>query len=871
MAERDGTIHLERYTNDAKHLVAGAQQVADERGHSEVTPLHLLQRLLERDRGVVEVFRRAGADPNEVLQLSEAALKRLPRVSGGVAYVSPRLMDLLARAEREATRDKTEAVGVEHLLHALAQEIKGPAGEILSSFGIGPGAFRPHVGALAESAREPAAASAAASGGGGGDAGPYVRDLVADAREGRFDPVIGRDVESRRLLQILERRFKNHPLIVGEPGVGKTALIRSLADRVAHGDVPSNLAQARLLELDTGTLVAGAKLRGEIEQRLKALVDKLRGAADAESILVVEDIDTLFGQGVQGSGVGELLKPLLSRGEIRIVATTTPEGVRKMNDRDSGIIRRFSVVNLEPPTIDQATEILRGIATRYESHHRVRIGESAIVSAVTLAKRYVSDRALPDTAVDLLDETSARKRVEVDGVPAEVDTLNRRVESLKAQIAALADDEDRASVHTRTRLEKELAELGPKAEATKAKLASRKGVVAAVQAIRKEFSDAQKALEQARKDNAFAKLGELEHVTLPDIKRRLEAAEQAAEREGVAPTSNGVSENDVASTLNDWTGIPVAKMLEGEAEKLLKMEARLARRVVGQDEAVRAIAKAVRRGRVGLRDPGKPIGSFLFLGPSGVGKTELAKALAEFLFDDEQALTRMDMSEYMERHMAQRLIGAPPGYADSEQGGMLTEAARRKPYSVLLFDEVEKAHADVFNMLLQVLDDGRLTDGRGRLADFSNTVVIMTSNIGSKRILETDPKLWLTEDGREAIRDVLLEELKGFFRPEFLNRIDDVVVFKALGKDDLASVVDIQLRRLERLLSDREIKLDLSATAKARLVEIGYEPSLGARPLKRAILRELQNPLAEAILAGGYAGGQTIKVDVEGDKFTFKP
>jgi ATP-dependent Clp protease ATP-binding subunit ClpB len=893
VADKEGTIHLERYTTDAKHLVAGAQQIADERSHAEVTPLHLLQRLLERDRGVVEVFRRANADPNEVLQLTEAALKRLPRASSGVAYVSARLMDLLGRAEREAQRDKSETVGVEHLLHALAQEIKGPAGEILSSFGVGPGAFRPHVAALAEAAREPLpAAPGAPAGGAAGDVGPYVRDLVADAREGRFDPVIGRDVESRRLLQILERRFKNHPLIVGEPGVGKSALIRGLADRIAHGDVPSNLAHARLLELDTGALVAGAKLRGEIEQRLKALVDKLRGAksgpsfggagerpfagsaqfegVDGESILVVEDIDTLFGQGVQGSGIGELLKPLLSRGELRVVATTTPEGVRKMNDKDSGIIRRFSVINLEPPSIEQATEILRGIATRYEAHHRVRIGESAIASAVTLAKRYVSDRALPDTAVDLLDETSARKRVEVDGVPAEVDAMSRRVESLKAQIAALADDDDRASVHTRTRLEKELAELGPKAEAAKSRFTSRKGVIAAVQAIRKEMTDANKALDLARKESAFAKLGELEHVTLPDIKRRLDAAEQAAAREGVAETSNGVNENDVAATLNDWTGIPVAKMLEGEADKLLKMEERLARRVVGQDEAVRAIAKAVRRGRVGLRDPGKPIGSFLFLGPSGVGKTELAKALAEFLFDDEAALTRMDMSEYMERHMAQRLIGAPPGYADSEQGGMLTEAARKKPYSVLLFDEVEKAHADVFNMLLQVLDDGRLTDGRGRLADFSNTVVIMTSNIGSKRILETDVKLWQTEDGREAIRDVLLDELKGFFRPEFLNRIDDVVVFKALGKEDLRSVVDIQLKRLERLLSDREIKLSLSDAAKNRLVELGYEPSLGARPLKRAILRELQNPLAETLLAGGYAGGQTVKVDIEGEKFTFK-
>ncbi len=869
MADKEGTIHLDRYTTDAKQVVAGAQQIADERQHTEVTPLHLLTRLLERDRGVGEVFRRTGADPNEVLQLAEAALKRQTKATGGVAYVSPRLLDLLGRAEREATREKSESVGVEHLLHALAQEIKGPAGEILSSFGIGPGAFRPHLAALAEAAREPASTVSTGGSGGGEGLAPFTRDLVADAKEGRFDPVIGRVTESRRLLQILERRFKNHPLIVGEPGVGKTALIRGLADRIAHGDVPGNLTTAQLLELDTGALVAGAKLRGEIEQRLKSLVDKLRHKPDAETILVVEDLDALFGQGAQGSGVGELLKPLLQRGEIRLLATTTPEGVRKINDRDAGILRRFSVVNLDPPSIDQATEILRGIATKYEDHHRVRIAEGAIVSAVTLAKRYLSDRALPDTAVDLLDETSARKRVEVDGVSPELDTMTRRVESLKSQIAALADDEDRQSVVTRTRLEKELAELEPKAKDFIAKMKSRKGVVAAMQAIRKEMTDATRALEIARRDSVFAKLGELEHVTLPDIRRRLEAAEQAAEREGISPMSNGVGEGDVAATLGDWTGIPVSKMLEGEAEKLLKMEERLARRVVGQDEAVRAIAKAVRRGRVGLRDPGKPIGSFLFLGPSGVGKTELAKALAEFLFDDEAALTRMDMSEYMERHMAQRLIGAPPGYADSEQGGMLTEAARRRPYSVLLFDEVEKAHADVFNLLLQVLDDGRLTDGRGRLADFSNTVVIMTSNIGSKRILDADAKLWASEDGREAIRDVLMEELKGFFRPEFLNRVDDVVVFKALSKDDLRGVVDIQLKRLDRLLSDKEIKVVLTDAAKLRLVDLGYEPSLGARPLKRAVLRELQNPLAEAILAGGYTAGQVIKVDMDGETFTF--
>jgi len=879
MADTEGTLHLERYTSDARAIVAGAQQLADDRQHAEVTPLHLLARLLERP-GVAEVFRRAKADPNEVMTLVEAALRKQAKATGkGMSYLDARLQDLLGRAEREATRDKSATVGLEHLLHALAQEIRGGAGEILSSFGVGPGAFRPHLAALDQANAEPLKKTASPGGGPSittnlsSDAPAteaYTRDLVGDARKGLFDPVIGRDAEARRLLQILERRFKNHPLVVGEPGVGKTAIVRGLAERIVRGDVPSNLAGARLVELDTGALVAGAKLRGEIELRLKTLIDKLRAVQDAETVLVVEDIDALFGQGVQGAGVGELLKPLLARSEIRILATTTPEGLRKLNERDASVLRRFAIINVEAPSIELATEILRGVAAKYESHHRVRIGESAIVAAVSLAKRYLSDRALPDTAVDLLDETSARKRVEVDGVPAEVDAMGRRVDALKAQISALTDDDDRASVAMRNKLEKELADIEPKAVAAKSAVASRRGVVAAVQSIRKELSAANEALSAAQRTKNYAKIGELEHESLPEIRKRLEAAEQAAQREGASPNSNAVTENDVAGTLADWTGIPVAKMLEGEADKLLKMEERLARRVVGQDEAVRAIAKAVRRGRVGLRDPGKPIGSFLFLGPSGVGKTELAKALAEFLFDDELALTRLDMSEFMERHMAQRLIGAPPGYADSEQGGFLTEAARRRPYSVLLFDEVEKAHADVFNLLLQILDDGRLTDGRGRTADFSNTVVIMTSNIGSKRILETDVKLFSTEDGRDAIRDVLFEELKAFFRPEFLNRIDDIVVFKALSKQDLRGVVDIQLRRLERLLSDREIKVVLDDAAKDLLVDLGYEPSLGARPLKRAILKELQNPLAEAILAGGYGAGQVVHVRAADGSFVFE-
>jgi ATP-dependent Clp protease ATP-binding subunit ClpB len=870
--EREGVIKLERYNNDAKQLVQGAQQLADERQHTEVTPLHLLAVGVQRSAGVAAVFRSAGADPAELAELCDKALGRLPKSSTAMAYVSPGLIDLLQRSEREAQRDKSETVGVAQLLNALTQEIRGAASEILSSFTIGPGSLREHLGAL-DAAPKGLSAGKSASGKAAPQAADYLRDLVADARADLFDPVIGRDLEVRRLLQILDRRFKNHPLIVGEAGVGKTAIIRGLAQRLAAGDVPSNLADAQLCELNTGAIVAGAKLYGEIEARLKGVIDKLTAAGAAASILVIEDVHSLFGQGAAGSSMGDLLKPLLARSEIRILATTTQEGVQKINGRDPAVIRRFSSFTIEPPSIEQAQEILRGIAARYEKHHRVRITEAAIRTAVTLAKRYVADRSLPDSAVDLLDETASRKRVEIDGVPEEVDAAMRRLESLKAQSATLTGDDDALSVKTRDKLDAEARELEPKVAEMRKQLESRRGVIAAVRSLRKELTQAEEARDKARDGKDFAKLGELEHVTMPEIQRRLETAEQAGARMGAEDNQGTIGDADVARTVNDWTGIPVAKMLEGEADKLLRMEERLAQRVVGQVEAVGVIGKAVRRGRVGLRDPGKPIGSFLFLGPSGVGKTELGKALAEFLFDDEQSLTRLDMSEFMERHMAQRLIGAPPGYADSESGGTLTEAVRRKPYSVLLFDEVEKAHADVFNLLLQVLDDGRLTDGRGRVADFSNTVVIMTSNIGSKRILETDLKVFETEEGRQALEDVLKDNLKEFFRPEFLNRIDDIVVFKPLTKTDLGGIVDIQLKRLSRLLGDRDISVELTAAAKDRLIDIGYEPALGARPLKRAILQNLQNPLAEAILRGGEGSHGKMVVDVDpsdSEHFTFK-
>jgi ATP-dependent Clp protease ATP-binding subunit ClpB len=855
------TIHLDRYAPDAKALVAGAQSLADERKHAQVEPIHLLARAIERDRGVQEVFRRAGADPADVSVESESQLARINKTTGGLAYLSSSMLQLLARAEKEAA---TATVEVEQLLNALSQEIRGAAAVVLQAFALGPGSFRPHMAALRSVPREivPAGPSAADV------LSRFTHDLVERARREGFDPVIGRDVEVRRLLQILERRQKNHPLLVGDAGVGKSAIVGALAMRIAAGEVPESLAKLSILELETGLLVAGAKLRGEIEERLRQVIAAVKAGSN-ETLLYVNGIDSLLGQGQAGSGVGDLLKPLLARGEVRLVASTTVDGAKKMQERDPGLLRRFSVLNIEAPTVDQAIEILRGIASKYEAHHHVQIGEGAIVAAVRLAKRYLQDRALPDAAIDLLDETAARKRVEIDGVPAAVDVAIRRLSSLKAQGASLAGDADAMSVKTRERLEKELRELEPAVSEMRAKLDSRRGAVAAFASLQAEETRLDSQMKEARDKHDFARLGELEHVQLPDVKRRLEAAQAAVGRDAGSVESNVVTEEDVAGVLGDWTGIPVAKMLEAESEKLLKMEARLAERVVGQDEAVRAVSRSVRRGRVGLRDPGKPIGSFLFLGPSGVGKTELAKALAEFLFDDEQSLTRLDMSEFMEKHMAQRLVGAPPGYVDSEEGGFLTEAVRRRPYSVLLFDEVEKAHADVFNLLLQVLDDGRLTDGRGRTANFSNTVVIMTSNIGSKRLLETDPKLFESPEGIEALRDVMREELRAFLRPEFLNRIDDVVLFRPLSKKDLRGIVDIQLRRLEKLLTDRELKMQLGEEAKLKLVDLGYEPAFGARPLRRAILKELQDPLAEEILRGGYPPGSIVKVELKDDQFVF--
>ncbi len=749
--EKSATLSLDRYAPDARGWVVAAQSLADERGHAEVSPLHLLARGLERYPGVAEALRRAGASIADMGTAVERALAGTPRAAGP-AYLSTRFLDLLGRADRDADRERAGEVRVDHLLNALSQEIRGAAGEILSTFGVEPGGLRPHLAAARAAPKGPSSFLDAS--------GFEIRDLVQAARDGSDDPVIGRDAEVRRLVTILSRRDKFHPLLVGEPGIGKRAIVRGLAKRLAAGHVPTSLARARLLEVDAGSLAAFSRPRSEIDARVRKLLEATGG--EDEPILCIFGIEQLFGQGASGNVVGDALRPALARGDLRLLATTSPEGLRRLNERDPALARSFSVLEVAEPSLELAIEILRGVARRLEAHHRVHIADGAIVSAATLAKRYLPERLLPDGAVDLLDESAAALRVETDGV----------------------------------------------------------------------------------------------HGSTPAA--------------GEATTMLELGEDQVAAVLGRWTGIPVAKMLEGEADKLLRMEERLERRVVGQSEGVRALARAVRRGRVGLRDPKRPIGSFLFLGPSGVGKTELAKALAEFLFDDEAALTRLDMSEFMERHMAQRLLGSPPGYADSEQGGFLTEAVRRRPYSVLLFDEVEKAHQDVFNLLLQVLDDGRLTDGRGRQADFTNTVVILTSNIGSERILDADGRLFDTAEGREALRDVLLDQLGKFFRPEFLNRIDDVIVFRPLAREDLSKIVDIQLDRVRSLLAPRGVKIELDDSARDRLVELGYHPALGARPLRRAILKEVQDPLAERLLGRGVDAGVTIRIRFDASGFVFE-
>ncbi len=851
------TLKLEAYDKETQRIVAGAQSLADERKNAEIEPLHALYRLVERSEGVQQSLARGGIEASDVLLEAEAQLRKLPRGSSNVAYFSARMHDLLARAEGEAARDKGALVSPAHLLIACSQETSGAVPVVLRAVGL----TGPILRALATGVDlSPSNGGNGARGGTKGDPlEQFGQDLVALAKNDVLDPVIGRDGELRRILSILARRFENAPLLVGDDGIGKASIVHALAMRIARADVPTMLAGKRLVRIELTTMLAGARLRGESEDRMRQLVNV---AKDGDVILFLPDLGQLIGERAP-AGAAAILSSALDRGEIRAIACATPDVVKKAEGGDALLVRRFVAIDVEAPSQEQAIAILRGIVGRYEQMHGVKISDPAILAAVRLARRYVPGSSLPKSAVDLIDEASARVRVELESVPAEVDVLENRLRTLRAQSVSLEDDVDDESKKSKAALDAEIATLAPKAEAARAAWNDSKGRAVAVAKLAADLDAAQKAHEAARAAGDTAKAGELRFGTIPLLEKQLVEARGPAD--AIVRVRDRVTEADVADVVATWTGVPVSRMMEAETEKLLRMESHLEKRVVGQSPAVQAVAKAVRRGRVGLRDARKPIGSFLFLGPTGVGKTELAKALAEFLFDDEASLTRLDMSEFMEKHMVARLLGSPPGYVDSEEGGFLTEAVRRRPYSVILFDEMEKAHPDVFNILLQVLDDGRLTDSRGRVAYFADTVIIMTSNIGGRAILDHGEGVT-----REAIREKLDAELKKAFRPEFVNRIDDVVIFDPLGKADLRGVVDIQLAGVKKLLADRQITIELTEAAKERVVDLGYEPAFGARPLKRVILKTVQDPLAEEILRGGYVAGDKVLVDLgENGALTF--
>ncbi|GAB4203372.1 MAG: ATP-dependent chaperone ClpB [Sandaracinaceae bacterium] len=871
---RNLTLRLDAYDREAQRSIHAAQALADERKNPEVEPLHLLHRLLDRNEAAQAVVRRAGVEPTDALLEAEALVRRLPRADGVVAYFSPRMHDLLARAEAEAARDKGSLVTNAHLLVALSLETAGPVAQVLKSCGLSSTIVRAAIqGELGDTGKSPAVAGFSVGGGNGTRRGDPIEaqgiDLVARARAGALDPVIGRDAEVRRMLQVLARRLENNPLLAGEPGIGKTSIVHALAQRIANGDVPAVVAGKRLVWLELATLLAGARLKSEGEERVRALLTSARDAGDV--ILVLPDLSSLVGDRAQ-PGLAALLGSALARGELRAIALATPNTVKRLADEEPALARRFVTIPVEAPSPDEAIAIVRGIVHRYEAKHAVRIADVAIQAAVRLSRRYVPSANLPKVAVDLIDEAAARARVELDGKPAMVDAAERRLEALEAQIRSLADDTDDESVRAREALEKEAAALRPDVEAQRAAWSGGAARIAEVKKMEAELLGLQKAYDEATAAGDHGRAGELRFGAIPLLEKKL--GEQRAQLGSMELRGDRVTDADVADVIAAWTGVPVSRMLQAEQDRLLRMESHLTERVVGQEPAVTAVSKAVRRGRVGLRDSRRPIGSFLFLGPTGVGKTELAKALAEFLFDDDASLTRLDMSEFMEKHMVARLLGAPPGYVDSEEGGFLTEAVRRRPYSVVLFDEMEKAHPDVFNILLQVLDDGRLTDSRGQLAHFADTVVIMTSNVGSQVILDhafvdDDADEAARRASRESLRTKLEGELRKHFRPEFLNRIDDVVIFEPLGKRELRGIVDIQLRALSRMLGDRRIALEVTEAAKTQLVELGHEPAFGARPLRRVILKNLQDPLAETILRGGYGPGDTVVVDVKDGEFTF--
>ncbi|HKR92198.1 ATP-dependent chaperone ClpB [Novosphingobium sp.] len=851
-------MNLEKFTDRAKGFLQAAQTVAIRMNHQRISPEHVLKALLDDSEGMAAgLIKRAGGNPAIATQELDKALAKVPAVSGGGAQASPGLdndtVRVLDAAEQAAAKAGDSFVTVERLLLALTLAATTPAGQALKAANLTPQALEAAItelrgGRKADSAGAENAYDAMKK---------YARDLTEAARDGKLDPVIGRDEEIRRTVQILARRTKNNPVLIGDPGVGKTAIVEGLALRIANGDVPDSLKDRRLMALDMGALIAGAKYRGEFEERLKAVLDEVKGA-EGEIILFIDEMHTLIGAGAsEGSmDAGNLLKPALARGELHCIGATTLDEYQKYVEKDAALQRRFQPVFVGEPTVEDTISILRGLKEKYELHHGVRITDGAIVAAATLSNRYITNRFLPDKAIDLMDEAASRIRMEVESKPEEIEKLDRRIVQLKIEEMALGKETDEASKDRLAHLREELGNLEQQSSELTTRWQNERDKIAAEGRLKEQLDQARSELEQAQRSGDYAKAGELSYSAIPALEKQLAEAQTHS---GNALLREEVTEDDIAGVVSRWTGVPVDKMLEGEREKLLRMEEMLGQRVIGQKDAVEAVSKAVRRARAGLQDPNRPLGSFLFLGPTGVGKTELTKALAGFLFDDDTAMVRIDMSEFMEKHAVARLIGAPPGYVGYEEGGVLTEAVRRRPYQVVLFDEVEKAHSDVFNVLLQVLDDGRLTDGQGRLVDFTNTLIILTSNLGSQYLAGL-------ADGQDvdSVEPQVMEVVRAHFRPEFLNRLDEIVLFHRLGQEHMGPIVDIQIGRVQKLLKDRKITLDLTDAAKRWLGRVGYDPVYGARPLKRAVQRYLQDPLAEKLLAGEVPDGSALRID-EGD------